>query len=160
MKVHEFDTPAVVVDLDILEKNLREMADYCASHGLSLRPHTKTHKIPDIARMQVRSGARGITVAKLGEAELMVREGFDDILVAYPLVGPLKLQRLIELTRKSRVAVSTDSLEVAQEISGAVRKAGTAIRLLAEMDAGLRRCGVQTTEELVALAQGMTKLPG
>ena len=160
MRVSELDTPAVVVDLDILERNLKEMAEYCSRHGLSLRPHTKTHKIPDIARMQVRSGARGITVAKMGEAELMVREGFDDILIAYPLVGPLKLQRLIELTRKSRVAVSTDSLEVAQEIARAVRNAGTTVRLLAEMDAGLRRCGVQTTEELVALAQGMTKLPG
>ena len=90
MRFSELDTPAVVVDLDILERNLKEMAEYCSRHGLSLRPHTKTHKIPDIARMQVRSGARGITVAKMGEAELMVREGFDDILIAYPLVGPIR----------------------------------------------------------------------
>jgi len=160
MRVSELDTPAVVVDLDVLEKNLRDMAEYCASHGLSLRPHTKTHKIPAIARMQVRSGARGITVAKLGEAELMAREGFDDILIAYPLVGDSKTERLAALSRKVRVTVATDSLEVAEGISRAARNAGTSIRLLAEMDAGLRRCGVQTPEELVALAQGMTRLGG
>ncbi len=159
MRVSELDTPAVVVDLDVLQRNLQEMAEYSSSHGLSLRPHTKTHKIPAIARMQVRSGARGITVAKLGEAELMAREGFDDILIAYPLVGQPKLARLAALARKVRMTVSTDSLEVAEGISSAARDAGTSIRLLAEMDAGLRRCGVQTPEELVALAQGMTRLP-
>jgi len=159
MKITDLDTPALVVDLDILETNLREMAAYCASHGLSLRPHTKTHKIPAIARMQVRSGARGITVAKLGEAELMAREGFDDILVAYPIVGASKLARLVELAKKIRVTISTDSLEVARGISDAARSQGATVRLLAEMDAGLRRCGVQTPEELAALAQAMTRLP-
>src|SRR5438093_9566843 len=135
MRVSELDTPAVVVDLDVLEKNLRDMAEYCASHGLSLRPHTKTHKIPAIARMQVRSGARGITVAKLGEAELMAREGFDDILIAYPLVGDSKTERLAALSRKVRVTVATDSLEVAEGISRAASNAGASIRLYAEMDA-------------------------
>lgn len=158
MHVSELDTPAIVVDLDILETNLREMSAYCAGHGLGLRPHTKTHKIPDIARMQVRSGARGITVAKLGEAELMVREGFDDVLIAYPVVGASKLARLIALSKQARITLSTDSLEVAHEISRAAESAGTTIRLLAEMDAGLRRCGVQSPDDLVALAQGMTRL--
>jgi len=109
--------------------------------------------------MQARSGARGITVAKLGEAELMAREGFDDILIAYPLLGQSKLERLIALSRKARVTVSTDSLEVAEGISRSAGIAGASIRLLAEMDAGLRRCGVQTPEELAGLAQGMTRLP-
>jgi D-serine deaminase-like pyridoxal phosphate-dependent protein len=159
VRVSDLDTPAVAVDLDILETNLREMAAYCAGHGLSLRPHTKTHKIPEIARMQVRSGARGITVAKLGEAELMVREGLEDILIAYPLVGASKLQRLVELSRRAHVIVAMDSVEVAEGISRAARAAGTRIALLAEMDAGQRRCGVQTPAELVALAQAMTRLP-
>ena len=159
MHISELDTPAVVVDLDVLDTNLREMAAYCAQHGLSLRPHTKTHKIPEIARMQIRAGARGITVAKLGEAEVMAREGLDDILVAYPIVGSGKLDRLIALARRGRVRVSTDSAEVALGISEAARQAGVAVRLLAEMDAGLRRCGVQSPEDLVALAQHMTRLP-
>jgi D-serine deaminase-like pyridoxal phosphate-dependent protein len=159
MHISELDTPAVVVDLDILDKNLSEMAAYCAQHGLSLRPHTKTHKIPEIARMQIRAGARGITVAKLGEAEIMAREGLDDILVAYPIVGSGKLDRLVDLARRGRLTVSTDSAEVALGISDAARGAGLTIRLLAEMDAGLRRCGVQTPDDLVALAQYMNRLP-
>jgi D-serine deaminase-like pyridoxal phosphate-dependent protein len=160
MRVTELDTPAVVIDLDILETNLREMSSYCAGHGLSLRPHTKTHKIPEIARMQIRSGARGITVAKLGEAEVMAPEGLDDILIAYPIVGSAKLARLLDLARRMRVTVSTDSIEVAQGLSDAARQAGVTIGLLAEMDAGLRRCGVQTPAALIELAQRMTPLPG
>jgi D-serine deaminase-like pyridoxal phosphate-dependent protein len=160
MNVCELDTPALVVDLDILEKNLKEMSAYCALHGLTLRPHTKTHKIPAIAAMQVRSGARGITVAKLGEAEVMARHGLDDIMIAYPIVGAAKLARLVELTEKARITVSTDSLFVAEQISHAVHAAGKRIGMLAEMDAGLRRCGVQTPEELAALARAMVDLPG
>jgi D-serine deaminase-like pyridoxal phosphate-dependent protein len=108
----------------------------------------------------MRSGARGITVAKLGEAELMARNGLDDILIAYPIVGPAKLGRLIELSKSAAVTVSTDSLEVAEGISRASRAAGTVIKLLAELDAGLRRCGVQSADALVALSQGMARLPG
>ena len=159
MHVSDLDTPALVVDLDVLEKNLREMAEYAASHWLALRPHTKTHKIPEIARMQIRSGARGITVAKLGEAELMVREGFDDILIAYPIVGEAKLARLTALARGARITVSTDALEVAQGISRAAAREGVTIRLLAEMDAGLRRCGVQSASALAELGLAMARLP-
>lgn len=159
MFVSELDTPALVVDLDVLEANLKDMANYCAGHGLALRPHTKTHKIPAIARMQVDAGSHGITVAKLGEAEIMARAGLQDILIAYPIVGPAKLARLMALSGSSRITVSTDSLEVAREISRAAQSAGAIIRLLAEYDAGLRRCGVQTTDELVLLAQEMSNLP-
>jgi D-serine deaminase-like pyridoxal phosphate-dependent protein len=160
MHVNELDTPALVVDLDLLEANLHDMAKYSASHGLALRPHTKTHKIPAIAKMQVAAGSHGIAVAKLGEAEVMARAGLKDILIAYPIVGSAKLARLTALSRSVRITVSTDSLEVAREIARAARSAGTTIRLLAEYDAGLRRCGVQTTDELVLLAQEMSKLPG
>ena len=99
-------------NLDILETNLREMAAYCAGHGLSLRPHIKTHKIPAIAQMQLTSGAHGITVAKLGEAEVMARAGITDILIAYPIVGSAKLARLIALAQMIRVTAATDSLDV------------------------------------------------
>ncbi len=160
MHVRELDTPALVVDMDILKTNLQEMASYCSIHGLDLRPHTKTHKIPALARLQIKSGARGITVAKLGEAEVMVKNGFDDVMIAYPVVGPAKLERLVELSKRARVTISTDSLAVAEGISSAAQTAGTRISLLAEMDVGLRRCGVQSTDEVVALAQAMTKLPG
>ena len=158
MHMSDLDTPALVVDLDVLETNLADMAAYASAHGLALRPHTKTHKIPDLARMQVKSGARGITVAKLGEAELMARAGFDDILIAYPIVGTSKLDRLATLARQARITVSTDSLDVARGISQAAARAGVRIGMLAEMDAGLRRCGVQTPEELAELARGMASL--
>jgi len=160
MRVEELETPALVVDLDVLETNLREMAAYCAGHGLALRPHVKTHKTPAIARMQISSGARGITVAKLGEAEVMARAGIQDILIAYPIVGRAKLERLVALARMVRVLVSVDSLEVAREISRAVREAGVTVGVLAEYDAGLRRCGVQTPDDLVSLAHEMARLQG
>ncbi len=159
MHVAELDTPAVVVDLNVLEGNLREMSSYCADHGLGLRPHIKTHKIPEIARMQVRLGACGITVAKLGEAEIMARAGLDDILVAYPIVGAAKLARLVDLARRARLAVAADSIEAVQGIADAARNAGVRVGLLAELDAGFGRCGVQTPAELVGLAQRMARLP-
>ncbi|NWG12313.1 MAG: alanine racemase [Acidobacteria bacterium] len=158
MHVSELDTPAVVIDLGILEENLAEMAAYCAGHGIALRPHAKTHKIPAIARMQIDRGACGITVAKLGEAEVMADAGLGDILIAYPIVGARKLERLVGLARRARVTVSTDSADVARAISDTAGQAGVKIGLLAEMDAGLRRCGVQSPDELVTLALEMAHL--
>ncbi len=159
MHISELDTPAVVIDLSILERNLGEMADYCVGHGLALRPHTKTHKIPAIARMQISHGAKGITVAKLGEAEVMADAGLHDLLIAYPIVGARKLERLVTLARRARVVVSTDTAEVARAISDAAGQAGVKVDLLAEMDAGLRRCGVQSADALVAVALEMARLP-
>ena len=159
MQVSELDTPALVIDLDRLERNIREMAEYCAGHGLNLRPHIKTHKNPAIAKMQVRLGACGITVAKSGEAVVMAGEGLDDILVAYPVVGAPKLDRLTSLARDVRITVAVDSLEVAEGISRAAAAAGVTVRVLAEMDAGLRRCGVQGVGALVELSRGLAGLP-
>src|SRR5258706_10355899 len=96
----DLDTPAVVIDLDIMESNLARMAAYCRDHHLALRPHTKTHKVPELAHRQLRSGACGITVAKVGEAEVMAAAGIEDILIAYPVVGPLKVERLTRLARR------------------------------------------------------------
>jgi D-serine deaminase-like pyridoxal phosphate-dependent protein len=83
MNIGDVDTPAVLIDLDIMERNLRQLATYCGEHRLDLRPHTKTHKIPEIAHRQVALGAAGITVAKVGEAEVMADAGLNDILIAY-----------------------------------------------------------------------------
>ena len=87
MHISELETPAVVVDLDVMDRNLARMAAYCREHQLLLRPHTKSHKIPELAQRQIASGAMGITVAKLGEAEVMLSAGIKDILIAYPIVG-------------------------------------------------------------------------
>src|SRR5450755_2717737 len=85
MNIAELETPALLIDLDILERNLAKVGGYAKSHGLRLRPHTKTHKVPAIGKLQLASGAVGLTVAKVGEAEVMIGSGTPDLLVAYPV---------------------------------------------------------------------------
>src|ERR1044072_242399 len=119
MLISDLDTPAVIVDLDVMERNLARMSEYCREHQLLLRPHTKTHKIPELAKRQIAGGATGITVAKIGEAEVMLDAGIDDILIAYPIVGPTKTARLARLAEQARLTVSLDSDEVARGLSEA-----------------------------------------
>src|SRR5437868_4918528 len=95
--ISQLDTPALLIDLDIMESNLQRMAEYTRTHNLRLRPHTKTHKIPALARRQMDLGAAGITVAKVGEAEVMTAASPHDILVAYPIIGAQKVQRLMKV---------------------------------------------------------------
>src|SRR5437660_3188638 len=108
MHVSEIDTPALVVDLDIMERNLGRVAEYTREHGLRLRPHTKTHKSPRIGRRQLDSGAAGLTVAKVSEAEVMLGAQPPDLLVAFPVIGRTKLDRLMQVARKTRVTVALD----------------------------------------------------
>ncbi|MSO21800.1 MAG: D-TA family PLP-dependent enzyme [Acidobacteria bacterium] len=159
MRIEELDTPAVIVDLDVLEKNIQSLADYCRQYDLNLRPHTKTHKIPEIAKLQIKAGCSGITVAKVGEAEVMAAAGLQDILVAYPVLGEAKTTRLAQIALNRKITVSLDSLEVAEGLSVAARKAGSHLDILLEFDAGIRRCGVETPAGLVALGHGVAKLP-
>ena len=116
MNLDELDTPSLVIDLDALERNILEMAAIAGGAGVRLRPHTKTHKSPEIARMQVEAGAAGITVAKLGEAEVMADAGLEDLLIAFPLVGERKLTRLRGLLERADVRVSLDAVEVAEGV--------------------------------------------
>ena len=160
MLISELETPAVVVDLDVMERNLSRMADYCREHQLLLRPHTKTHKIPELAKRQIASGATGITVAKLGEAEVMLNAGITDMLIAYPIVGPEKTRRLARLAEQARITISLDSAEVARGISDAATREGTKIGILIEMDVGFGRCGLGDEAELVALGRTIAELPG
>jgi len=106
MDIWELDTPCLIIDLDILEENIKRMGDYCKEHSLNLRPHIKTHKIPAIAKMQVESGAVGITSAKVSEAEIMADAGIKDILIAYPVYGKQKLERLMCIAEKAEVSVA------------------------------------------------------
>ncbi len=158
IRVSDLDTPALVIDLDIMERNLRRMAAYTEEHGLRLRPHTKTHKIPALARKQLDLGAVGLTIAKVGEAEVMLGANPPDLLLAYPVVGRRKLDRLMEVACKAPVTVSLDSLFVARQLSDAARQVQVEIAVLAEGDAGLGRVGVQPAE-IVALAQSIERLP-
>lgn len=160
MLVSELETPALIVDLDVMDRNLSRMADYCRAHHLRLRPHTKTHKIPELAKRQIESGASGITVAKLGEAEVMLNAGISDILIAYPIVGAEKARRLAQLAEKADVTVSLDSEEAARPISAAASNHGVKVGVLAELDVGFARCGVTNEVELLTLARKISSLPG
>ena len=157
--VSEIETPALVVDLDILERNLRRVAAYAGEHGLRLRPHTKTHKSILLAKRQLELGAVGLTVAKVSEAEVMLGAGPADLLVAFPIVGRAKLARLMEVARRTRVTVALDSLAAARELSAAAREAQTEVGVLAEFDAGLGRVGVMPGEPLLELARSIRQLP-
>jgi D-serine deaminase-like pyridoxal phosphate-dependent protein len=160
MHISELDTPALIVDLDVMERNLSAMAEYCRRHNLRLRPHTKTHKIPELARKQIESGAHGITVAKLSEAEVMIDAGLTDLLIAYPIVGRAKTQRLAGLAERASLTVSLDSQEAARGISAAMSERGTTVGILVELDVGFGRCGVGDEERALTLAQAIASLPG
>ena len=159
MTIQDIETPAIVIDLDIMERNLSRVADYAREHGLRLRPHTKTHKIPALGRRQIELGAVGLTVAKVGEAEVMLESGTPDLLVAYPTIGRSKLERLTAAARRARVTVALDSLFAARQLSDAARQAQVSIGVLAEFDAGMGRVGVAPGEELVQLMTGIERLP-
>ncbi|HEY2018234.1 MAG TPA: alanine racemase [Bryobacteraceae bacterium] len=159
MHVSEIDTPALVVDLDILERNLSRVADYTRQHDLRLRPHTKTHKSTRIGKRQLDSGAVGLTVAKVSEAEVMLGAQPADLLVAYPIIGRTKLERLVEVARRARVTVALDSTYAARELSDAASAAHVEIGVLAEVDVGLGRVGVSPGAPLLELAQAIGKLP-
>src|SRR5512132_3122222 len=160
MHVSEIDTPALVVDLDILDRNLCRVADYAKGHGLRLRPHTKTHKSPRIGRRQLEGGAAGLTVAKVSEAEVMLGAQPQDLLIAYPIVGRTTLERLVNVARRTRVTVALDSEQAARDLSKAARAAQVEIGVLAEVDVGLGRVGVSPGQQLLDLARTMQKLPG
>ena len=154
MILDELETPAPVVDLPRMEQNLDRMAAYAADHGLALRPHIKTHKTPWLAVEQLRRGAIGVTCATPREAEVMA-EVADDVLVAYPVVGA-KARRVAGLPADVRLTVSLDSTQAADDLAEAAAAAGRRAAVLVECDMGMRRVGVQTAEEAVALVRHVT----
>lgn len=158
MKISEIETPAVLVDLDVMERNLERVARYARDHALRLRPHTKTHKSPVIARRQLDLGAAGLTVAKVGEAEVMMHAAPKDILAAYPVIGHRKLERLMALAGSTRVSVALDSMAAAHQLSDAARAQRREVGVLIEVDMGLKRVGVQP-EEAAAFAKEVARLP-
>ena len=160
MTIHDLDTPALTIDLDILEKNIRETQADCDKHNIHLRVHTKTHKIPEIAHKQLKAGAIGIVCQKLGEAEAMVEGGITDILIPYNIVGPLKVKRLTELCQRAKMTVAVDSEITARGLSNGAKDNDVTINILVECDSGGGRCGVQSPEAALALAQTVIDLPG
>ena len=160
MKVEDLDTPVLTVDLDILEKNIRYMAERCRELDIGLRPHIKTHKIPEIAHMQLAAGAVGICCQKLGEAEVMAAAGIKDILITYNIVGKQKLERLTRLAKRVNLTVTVDSSYVAAGISKQAQEDDCEVGVLVELDTGGARTGVQSPKEALKLAEEILKMPG
>ena len=152
----ELETPAPVVDLDVLAGNLDRMAAYAALHGLALRPHVKTHKAPRIAAEQLRLGAVGLTCATPREVEVM-SDVTDDLVLAYPPVGRAKLARLLGATGGLRFTVALDSVEVARALAAVAEQAERRVGVYVEADLGMRRVGAATPAACVALASFVTE---
>ena len=156
----QFGTPAVVIDLDVVERNIARVQALCEAAGVANRPHIKTHKSPVIASMQRDAGARGITCQKIGEAEVMADGGHEDILIAYNILGEEKLGRLGRLLARTKVTVAADNPTVVAGLPQAAAIAGRNLEVVVECDTGRRRAGVETAAEAVALAREIASRPG
>jgi D-serine deaminase-like pyridoxal phosphate-dependent protein len=158
-RVDELPTPAVLVDMDVLERNLARMAARAREAGVRLRPHGKTHKCVEIADLQLAAGAAGLCVAKVGEAEVLARAGFEDIFVAYPVVGEDKGRRLLALADRVRLRVGADSPEGARSLARPFQRAGRTLEVLLKVDVGYGRVGVRPQRAL-DVARQLAETPG
>ncbi|HEX7449390.1 MAG TPA: DSD1 family PLP-dependent enzyme [Pirellulales bacterium] len=156
----ELDTPALCLDLDVMEANIAAVAETCRHHGVAWRPHAKGHKVAAIARAELSAGALGVTCAKLAEAEVMAAGGVRDILIANLIVGDQKLRRLVELARRADPIVCIDHRDQAAPLSQAMAAAGLRVRVILEVDIGLARVGVAPGGPTVALARELRSLAG
>jgi D-serine deaminase-like pyridoxal phosphate-dependent protein len=138
----DLDTPALLVDLDVLAVNIARIARSCREHGVAWRPHIKAHKTPEIAHMQIAAGAVGVTCAKLGEAEVMAEAGITDILIANQIIGPAKIARLVALLARAEVVVAVDDPGNIAALGEAAAAAGCCLAVVIEVDIGMRRAGV------------------
>jgi D-serine deaminase-like pyridoxal phosphate-dependent protein len=160
MATEDVDTPALLVELDALERNLRRMAEAVAGSGVRLRPHAKTHKSPAIALKQMALGAVGVCCQKVSEAEAMVAGGVPDVYVSNEVVGQSKWERLAALATQAKVAACVDDPFQVNGLSGAAARFGVELDVLVEIDVGGHRCGVQPGEPALQLARRVAAAPG
>jgi len=155
MRLEEVDTPALVLDLDAFERNLRRMQQAVAGRGIRVRAHAKTHKCPEIAQRQVAAGAVGVCCQKVSEAEALVEGGIADVLISNEIVGAPKLARLAALSKRARIGICVDDPGNLRAIGAT----GASLDLYVEIDVGARRCGVAPGEPALALARGTSAFP-
>ena len=160
MPLADVDTPALLIDLDAFERNLAKMAAAVKAAGVKLRPHAKTHKSPIIGLKQMALGAVGLCCQKVAEAEVMVTGGIPDVYVSNEVVGQRKLDRLAALAHQARVMVAVDNEAAIESLGAAARKAGVRLRVLAEINVGANRCGVEPGEPAVRLASRIAREQG
>lgn len=158
--VEELPTPIAVVDLDRLEANIARLAGYAREHGIALWPHAKTHKMPPVARMQLAAGAAGLTVAKVGEAEVFASHELGPLLLHYPVYGPEAWRRLADVASTTGLTVAVDSYEAAEPMAAALGAAGASAEVLVEIDVGLHRTGVAGAAAARDLARRLDGLAG
>ncbi len=159
MPLRDADTPALVIDLDVFERNLDAMAKACGRFGVRLRPHAKTHKSPVIAAKQIANGAVGVCCQKVSEAEVLAGAGIHDVLITNEVIGSQKLERLADLARHASIGVCVDAPAGVDALSEAARRAGSRVGVLVEIDVGQRRCGVEPGAAAVKLARHVASKP-
>ncbi len=159
MAVRDVDTPALIIELDAFEANVARMRERMAGTGVTLRPHSKTHKSTAIAALQVAAGAVGICCQKVSEAEIMVQGGQTDVFVTNEVVGRAKTARLAALARRAKISVCVDAPTNVAELGEAARQFATRLHVLVEMNVGGDRCGVESIEEVVDLARAIAAHP-
>ncbi len=157
--IEDLPTPSVLVDLDVLESNVRGMQERARAAGLKLRPHAKTHKSPEVGRLQLSAGASGLTLAKTSEAEVFASLGFEDIFLGYPIFGADKARRLLALSDRIRLSVGVDSEAGAKSLGDVFHAAGRRLPVRLKIDCGYHRVGVDPAAA-VAVAQRIAALPG
>ena len=155
----EVDTPALILELDAFEGNLRRMQESLAGRDVKVRPHAKSHKCPQIAMRQIARGAVGVCCQKVSEAEALVEGGVGDVLIANEVVGTAKLTRLAALARQAHVAVCADNPGNVDALAAAARAVGVTLDVLVEINVGANRCGVEPGEPAVALARRIASSP-
>ena len=153
MRIEDVETPAVLVDLDIVDANILRAQRQFDSLGKGFRPHIKTHKIPYLARLQMQAGAIGIACQKISEAEVFADAGFDDILLCFNLLSPDKIARARSLAEHGQLSVVADNAEVVARLAAGMAGAANPLRVLVECDTGMGRCGVQNAESARDLAR-------
>ena len=153
------DTPALLINEPVLQKNLKTMAAYCKNTGIALRPHTKTHKCPEIARRQLDLGAIGLVCAKLGEAEAMAEAGLGPLLVANQVIGPLKMKRLLKLNDQVDISVCVGRVEHVEELIRTAEGANTILSVFIELEVGMQRCGAAGPVVALDLAKKISDAP-
>ena len=157
--LQDVETPALLVDLDAFEANLRTMADRIAASGLRFRPHAKTHKCAAVAKRQMALGAVGVCCQKVSEAAALVQAGVPDVLVSNEVIDPPKLDRVARLAREARVSICVDSVQGTRALAEACRRNGVRMDVLVEIDVGGNRCGVLPGEPALALAEVVMTAP-
>jgi D-serine deaminase-like pyridoxal phosphate-dependent protein len=155
----QLDTPALVIDLNILDRNIAWLAEYFRQRGVAWRPHAKSYQCTRLAQRVVAAGARGVTCAKLGEAELFAAAGIHDLLITCPLVGPRKLARLIALRRHADPIAVADHADQVAALAAAAAQGGVRLRVMLELELGMNRCGVAPGEPAVQLATQVAESP-